>query len=371
MTFSRSKGHRVVTFLDDGLGRNQNYNTACASSEFVRQSLIEFGFLISEEKYQWQPALQVSWLGCFFCMKTGRFFVNAERVERIEMSIKGMIGQLQTQQYQIVPAKFAASVVGQIMSTQSVIGKIVILKTRELYKCIDSRLSCYSPVYISEKAMNELNFWLSNLKSLNRKGQSIKESTAFEVALFADASGDGYGGYIELERLMSSKPVSARNAGLQKQSVFPEVEVQRSIQKERSDINETASLGRKSNSFKAVKVRENMLDTSHGVSLEVETISSPKVETGSSPEVENGLTSRAVTPLQEVHKCRKDFLEAESSMNIRSEGSLFLKVQNFSDEHLHGHKSMNKYKSPVSDENTIKVRGSNYKWRDVFHKNQR
>ena len=61
MTFWRSKGHRVVTFLDDGLGGNQNYNTACASSEFVRQSLIEFGFLISEEKCQWQPALQVSW----------------------------------------------------------------------------------------------------------------------------------------------------------------------------------------------------------------------------------------------------------------------------------------------------------------------
>ena len=162
VTFWRSKGHRVVTFLDDGLGGNQNYNTACASSEFVRQSLIEFGFLISEEKCQWQPALQISWLGYFFCMKTGRFFVNAERVERIEMSIKGMIGQLQTQQYQIVPAKFAASVVGQIMSTQSVIGKIVRMKTRELYKCIDSRLSWHSPVYISKKAMDELNFWLSN-----------------------------------------------------------------------------------------------------------------------------------------------------------------------------------------------------------------
>ena len=136
------------------------------------------------------------------------------------MSIKGMIGQLQTQQYQIVPAKFAASVVGQIMSTQSVIGKIVRMKTRELYKCIDSRLSWHSPVYISEKAMDELNFWLSNLQSLNSKGQSIKESTAFEVALFADASGDGYGGYIELERLIRSKPVSAKNAGLQKKSLF-------------------------------------------------------------------------------------------------------------------------------------------------------
>ena len=74
VTFWHSKGHRVVTFLGDGLGGNQNYNTACASSEFVKQSLMEFGFLISEEKCQWQPALQISWLGYIFCMKAGRFF---------------------------------------------------------------------------------------------------------------------------------------------------------------------------------------------------------------------------------------------------------------------------------------------------------
>ena len=83
------------------------------------------------------------------------------------------------------------------------------------------------------------------------------------------------------------------------------MEVQRSIQKVRSDIDETASLWRKSKTFKAVKVRDKMLDTSQVVFPEVETIISPEV----------GFTSRAVTILQKEHKCSKDFPEAEFSMN--------------------------------------------------------
>ena len=196
--FWRSKGHRIVTFLDDGLGGSHNFEHALVSSKFVEQSLVEFGFLLSYEKYQWQPSLQITWLGYFICMKSGKFYISSERIERIEKTIQSMLLQLSKQQYQILPAKFAASAVGQIISAQLVIGKVVRLKTRELYKCIDSRLSWKHAVYISEKALLELQFWLSNIRALNSKGQDIKENSNFQIALFADASGDGYGGYIEL-----------------------------------------------------------------------------------------------------------------------------------------------------------------------------
>ena len=67
--FWRCKGHSVLTFLDDGLGGNKSYEQALMSSRFIRQSLIEFGFELSDEKCQWQPALQITWLGYFFCMR--------------------------------------------------------------------------------------------------------------------------------------------------------------------------------------------------------------------------------------------------------------------------------------------------------------
>ena len=66
-----------------------------------------------------------------------------------------------------------------------------------MYKCIESRLSWYSPVYVSDKALAELQFWLSKLRGLNSKGRDISENTSFEVALFCDASSEGYGGYLE------------------------------------------------------------------------------------------------------------------------------------------------------------------------------
>ena len=271
--FWRSKGHRVLTFLDDGLGGSLTFNEACTSSTFIRQSLKEFGFLLSEEKCQWQPSLEVSWLGYFLCMKTGRFFISSERIDRTEASIKDMLCQLEAQQYQIVPAKFAASVVGRIMSAQAVIGKIVRMKTRELYRCIDSRVSRQSPIYISEKAKNELKFWSLNLRVLNDKGRDIKEKDAFEVALFADASSDGYGGYIELDSPVSDdESVWGNN---------PRTGVHVTDPKVRSD-RETVVLSSRRKAPSELKTsKQSLVRASKRVSPEVETECSPEVEVAS------------------------------------------------------------------------------------------
>ena len=105
--------------------------------------------------------------------------------------------ELGTQKLRIVPARFAASITGQIISMQMVLGKIVRLRTRELYKCIDSRLSWDSPVYILEKAEQEVKFWSDSVKVINLKGRDFNESVHFETVLFCDASSVGYGGYLE------------------------------------------------------------------------------------------------------------------------------------------------------------------------------
>ena len=81
----------------------------------------------------------------------------------------------------------------QIISMQMVLGKIVRLRTRELYKCIDSRLSWGSPVYISEKAEQVVKFWSDLVKVLSL----ITQSVDFETVLFCNASSVGNGGYPE------------------------------------------------------------------------------------------------------------------------------------------------------------------------------
>ena len=46
----RRKGHRIVMFLDDGIGVDKSYKTALESSRYVRNSLIDLGFLLAENK---------------------------------------------------------------------------------------------------------------------------------------------------------------------------------------------------------------------------------------------------------------------------------------------------------------------------------
>ena len=78
-----------------------------------------------------------------------------------------------------------------------VLGKIVRLRTRELYKCIDSGLSWDTSVYISEKAEQEVKFWSDSEKVINLKSRDFTKSVDFKTVLFFDASSVGYGGYLE------------------------------------------------------------------------------------------------------------------------------------------------------------------------------
>lgn len=70
---------------------------------------------------------------------------------------------------------------GQIISMQTVLGKIVQLKTRELYKCILTAASWNAPVKITEKAVSELRFWRQNLKSMNAKGQDVSPNLNAQI----------------------------------------------------------------------------------------------------------------------------------------------------------------------------------------------
>ena len=95
----------------------------------------------------WQP------LGYFLNISPGKFYIVYDKIKRIQMVLHSFLTQLQNQQLSIVPANFAASVVGLIISTQLVLGKIIWMKTRALHKYIDSRLSWESPVFISENLL--------------------------------------------------------------------------------------------------------------------------------------------------------------------------------------------------------------------------
>ena len=75
----------------------------------------------------------------------------------MEAAIDSVLYQLRVSSLNEEKDRVVASVVGQESSFQTVIGKIVSLKTRALYECILSRASWV--VFVTQGAINELLFW--------------------------------------------------------------------------------------------------------------------------------------------------------------------------------------------------------------------
>lgn len=197
--FWRANGHKIIMFLDDGIGGSTRFSQAILSGNFARETLLSLGFLLAEEKCQWMPNQRVTWLGHNINMSVGKLFITEERIDRLEMAIQSLLYQFERDLYSLIPVRALASVVGQIISLQNVIGKKVRLMTRELYSCILSRASWNAPVLVTDEAKSELLFWKENARSLNASGKNLSTKTFIEACLFADASSKGYGGYVEMQ----------------------------------------------------------------------------------------------------------------------------------------------------------------------------
>ena len=62
--YFRSQGHKVVMFLDDGLGGHTYKDKALHLSSHVHNTLIKFFFFfLISEKCDWDPKQHATWLG--------------------------------------------------------------------------------------------------------------------------------------------------------------------------------------------------------------------------------------------------------------------------------------------------------------------
>ena len=193
MSSLRAWGHKVI-ILDDGIGGHQDLSLAIKTSDYRRQTLGKFGFLLVDEKCNWEPSLKIVWLGHLLIMQKNKLFITEERIKQLQIKIDSVLFQLRTNSKMLVHVKVLASVTGQIISLQSVLG------TRELFNCINARASLNAPVLVSKLAISELEYWNTIVVKLNLKGKSLQ---CLQICLFnihTDACATGYDGYIEAFR---------------------------------------------------------------------------------------------------------------------------------------------------------------------------
>ena len=64
--FWRENGVKVVLYLDDVFGMNKDVSSCYEDAQFVKESLIEAGLFINEEKSVFNPVTKLEWLGIFW-----------------------------------------------------------------------------------------------------------------------------------------------------------------------------------------------------------------------------------------------------------------------------------------------------------------
>ena len=137
-----------------------------------------------------EPKQLVEWLGFRVDLELGKISIPNDKIMAVRQSIANLL--LNPAQPRL--ARSIASLVGKLISFTLAVGPIARLRTRALYRVIESRVTWKSCVVLSEEAKGELKFWFDNLEFLN--GQNIWRSPSAVRVVYSDASDTGFAGYL-------------------------------------------------------------------------------------------------------------------------------------------------------------------------------
>ena len=90
----RSQGHKIIMYLDDCIAGAKSFEAASNLSELIQRDLNRFGFVIAEEKSQWVPSQESTWLGLVWDMHSGHLHLTPERLGKLMLSLEQVMSQL-------------------------------------------------------------------------------------------------------------------------------------------------------------------------------------------------------------------------------------------------------------------------------------
>ena len=203
-------------FLDEGCGKGESLQTAKGHSLFVQTSLGNAGFVAIFTKSLREPTQLLVWLGLNWDLVSGSISISDRRISNFIAFIDKF---LQSAPY--VTARDCASITGHIMSMSPVLGNLTRLRTRFLYKVIDSRSTWDSRFNIGlhNDCLSEIFFWKNNIVSLNSR--NIVPYQAPFLLSFSDASNVACGAYLVGTEEVSHRMWSSSEA--EKSSTWREI----------------------------------------------------------------------------------------------------------------------------------------------------
>ena len=184
----RSRGLRIVVYLDDCLCAVNGLVSAKLASEMVRYTLSRAGFVTHPTKSVWEPTQCLVWLGFKLDLAMGLIRIPDDKLVALSQVLM---------HYSLVvcaPARKIASVVVKIISLGLAIGPASRFMTRSLYAVIEGRCNWGECLVLTNEAHDELVFWRENLPAYD--SQPIWHSPSALRVVYSDASDTGYGGYV-------------------------------------------------------------------------------------------------------------------------------------------------------------------------------
>ena len=140
-----------------------------SNGSFVRSwsSLVQSGFLVNQEKSDWNPkkVFFFLWIGFIINTTSGLIYAIEARIESLCCDLNELCAGFEVSAS--IHVKRLASVVGKIISLSACCGNVTQIMTRYLHFIVNLRDSWHSIVFIQDQAKRELLFWRDNLRSLN------------------------------------------------------------------------------------------------------------------------------------------------------------------------------------------------------------
>ena len=179
----RENSVKIVLYLDDSFGMNTDEEQCIKDSNFVRQSLLDAGFLLNYDKSIFKTVKSMEWLGIIWNSHNFTLSIPERRVNDMLSSLNCVF-----ETFPRITARTLAHITGKIISMSPVIGNVSIIMTRYCYMAIVKRFSWDNLLVFDDvkKIESELYFWQSNINAINCKRLSTYDKSS--IIIYSDAS---------------------------------------------------------------------------------------------------------------------------------------------------------------------------------------
>ena len=186
----RSRGIRLVPYVDDILFMSPTPQAAIRCREDVLTDLATSGFILNKKKSQLQPSQCTRFLGILIDTVHMVFSVPTDRVQSLQQALQNVSGQ------KSATPRCVARITGMLASMRLALGPLARCLTHGLITFINEGQAWNARRLLTADARRDIHFWMEHISTMN--GWPIMRPRTFSAVLSCDASDSGWGASLHI-----------------------------------------------------------------------------------------------------------------------------------------------------------------------------